>query len=137
MHELKKVLVHRDDDDVEAGRRRLRGERSNHVVGFVALGREDRHAERLARRVHHRNLLGELVGHRRAVRLVIGDEIVAEGASRQIERRRDVLRLVLGQQLPQHGEQIPRSQQHARGAQRRQDQPARVGALVLVDAGQA
>ena len=100
--ELKEVLVARDDRDVEAGRRRLHRQRPDHIVGFVALGGEDRHAERLARGVHHRNLLRELVRHRRAVRLVVGDEIVAEGAARQIERRGDELRLVLVEQLAEH-----------------------------------
>ena len=46
--ELKEVLVAGDDRDVEAGRRRLLGHRADHIVGFVALGGEDRHAERLA-----------------------------------------------------------------------------------------
>ena len=89
--ELKEILVAGDDRDVEAGRGRLLGQRADHVVGLVALGGEDRHAERFAGGVHHRNLLGELVGHRRAVGLVVGDEIVAERAARQIERRGDVL----------------------------------------------
>ena len=100
--ELEEVLVARDDRDLEAGRRRLLRQRADHVVGFVAFGGEDRHAERLARRVHHRDLHRELVGHRRAVGFVVGDQVVAEGAAGQIERRGDVLRLVLVEQLPQH-----------------------------------
>ena len=61
-----------------------------------------RHAERLARGVHHRNLFGELVGHRRAIGLVVGREIVAKRSAGQIERGRDVLRLVLVEQLAEH-----------------------------------
>ena len=101
-HQLKEILVAGDDDHFEAGRRRLHGQRPDDVVGFVALRCEDRHAERFAGGVDHRDLLGELVGHRRAVRLVVGDQVVAERAPRQIERRRDVLRLLLVEQLAQH-----------------------------------
>ncbi len=100
--ELKKILVAGDDRHVEAGGGRLRRQRPDHIVGLVALGRQDRHAQRFARGVHHRNLEGELVGHRPAVRLVVGREIVAERAPRQVERRRDVLGFVFVQQLPQH-----------------------------------
>ena len=52
--------------------------------------------------MHQRNLLGELVGHRRAIGLVVGGQIVAERPARQIERRGDELRLMLLQQLAQH-----------------------------------
>ena len=45
---------------------------------------------------------GQLVGHRLAVRFVVGGEIVAEGASGQIERRGDELRRVILEQLAQH-----------------------------------
>src|SRR6185436_8711445 len=44
----------------------------------------------------------ELVRHRRAVGFVVGDQVVAEGAAGQIERRRDELRLVLVEQLAKH-----------------------------------
>jgi hypothetical protein len=101
-HQLEEILVAGDDGDVEARGDSLRGQRTDHVVGFIALRRQDRHAQRLTGGVHHRNLYGELVGHRRAIRLVVRHEIVAEGASGQIERRADVFRLVLVQQLAQH-----------------------------------
>ena len=90
--ELKEVLVARHDGDVEPGRRRLHRQRADHIVGFVPFGGEDSDAERLAGGVHHRNLFGELVGHRRAVGFVVGREIVAECSSGQIERGRDVFR---------------------------------------------
>ena len=101
-HELEEVLVHRDDGDVEAIGDGRFDQRADHIVGFVAIGGEDRDAERLAGGVHHRNLPGQLVRHRRAVGLVVGDQVVAEGPARQIERRGDVLRLVLPQQHPEH-----------------------------------
>ena len=73
-----------------------------HVVGLVARRREDRHAQRLARLVHPVDLLGQVVGHRRAVGLVVGDDLVAERRAGQVERRGDVGRLVVGDQLAQH-----------------------------------
>ena len=100
--QLKKVLVARHDSDVESCRRGLHRQRPDDVVGFVALGGQDSDAERLARGVHHRDLLGELVRHRRAVGLVVGREVVAKRPAGQIERRRDVLRLVLVEQLAEH-----------------------------------
>ena len=63
---------------------------------------DDRHAHRLARLVHPVDLFGEIVGHGRAVGLVVGDDVVAEGRARQVERRGDVGRRVILDQLPQH-----------------------------------
>ena len=68
---------------------RLRRQRPDHVVGLVALRGEDRHAHRFARLVHPRDLLGEIARHRRAVGLVVGDDVVAErrpGADRTTRR---------------------------------------------------
>src|ERR1041385_1877981 len=62
------VLVAGHDRHLEAGGGRFLGQRADHVVGFVALGGEDRHAERLPRPVHHPGLLRELLPHPRAVR---------------------------------------------------------------------
>ena len=101
-HELEEVLVHRDDGDVEpSGHRRL-DQRPDHVVGLVAIGGENRDAERFAGGVHHRYLARQLVGHRGAVGLVVGHEIVAERPARQVERRGDEFRFVLPQEHPEH-----------------------------------
>ena len=101
-NELKEVLVERDDDRVEAGVDGLQRQRPDDVVGFIAIRCDDGDAERFACRMHHRDLDGELIGHRRAIGLVIPGQIVTERAAGQIERRRDVLRLVLVEQLAQH-----------------------------------
>ena len=100
--ELKEVLVHRDDRDVESRRRRLDRQRADDVVGLVALGGEDRNAERFAGGVHHLDLLRELVRHRRPVGLVVRRQVVAKRAAGEIEGGGDVLRLLLVHQLPQH-----------------------------------
>jgi hypothetical protein len=101
-HELKEVLVAGHDRNLEAGRGGFLGQRPDYIVRLESLGGENRHAERLAGSVHHRDLFGELVGHRRATRFVVRDEIVAEGAAGQIERSGDVFRLVLAEQLSEH-----------------------------------
>ena len=102
VHQLKEVLVAGDDRHLEAGRHGLRRQRADHVVGLVALRGDDRHTERLAGLVHPRDLLGEIRRHRRAIGLVVGDQIVAERAPGQVERRADELRLMILNQLAQH-----------------------------------
>ena len=102
-HQLEKILVEGDDHRLETGAGRLHRQRTDDIVGFIPIGRNDRDAERLARRVDHRDLDCELIRHRRAIRLVVAGEIVAKRAPGQIERRGNVLRLVLVQQLAQHG----------------------------------
>ena len=83
-------------------RARLYRQRADDVVGLVALVGEDRNAERFTRLAHERDLLGEVGRHRRAVGLVVGRELVAERRAGQIERRGDVLRRVIGDELAQH-----------------------------------
>ena len=77
--ELEEVLVAGHDRDLEAGGDGLRRQRSDHVVGFEPLVGEDRYAERLARLVDPRNLLGEIRRHRRAVGLVVRRHFRSEG----------------------------------------------------------
>ena len=100
--QLEEVLVAGDERDLEAARRGLAGERAHDVVGFVAVRRQDRHAERAAGLVHERHLIDQVGRHRAARRLVVGGEVAAEGRAGQIERRGDELRLVVGDELRQH-----------------------------------
>ena len=96
---------------------RLGRQRADHVVRLVALGGDDRYAERFAGLVDPRNLLGEIGRHRRAIGLVVGDQVVAEGAAGEIERGADVLRLMILNQLPQHvHEDVDRVRRLAAGA---------------------
>ena len=73
--QLEEVLVAGDERDLEAARRGLAGERAHDVVGFVAIRRQDRHAERLAGLVHQRHLIDQVGRHRAARRLVVGGEV--------------------------------------------------------------
>src|SRR5690349_663129 len=79
---LLKVLVARDDDDVQARRSCLPRQRADHVVGLITTHRYDRHAirlEELANPFHaaveiRLKLLGELL----ACRLVTGVRLMTE-----------------------------------------------------------
>jgi hypothetical protein len=102
VHELKEILIHGHDDHVVALGGGFRCQCSDHVVGFVALGGEDGHTEGLAGGVDQRNLHGQVVGHRRAVGLVVGDHVVAKRATGEIERGGDVFGVMVVDQLPQH-----------------------------------
>ena len=100
--QLEEVLVDRDDRDLEALGARPHRHRPDHVVRLVAGGGHDRHAHRFARLVHPVDLFGEIVGHGRAVRLVVGDELIAKRRAGEIERRGDVLGMVIVDQLAEH-----------------------------------
>ena len=101
-HQLEEILVPGDEGDVEAGSGSLRRQRAQHVVGFEARGGEDRDAQRLARLVDPRDLLPQIVGHGRAVGLVVGRQLGSKRLHRQVERGGDELRLMIGQQLAEH-----------------------------------
>ena len=64
VHQLEEVLVAGDDRHLEAGIGGLLRQRPDHVVSLVPLRRENRHAHRLARLVHPRNLLSQIRRHR-------------------------------------------------------------------------
>ena len=140
VHELVEVLVHRHDDDVEACGGRLHGQRPDDVVGLIILGIQNGYAQRFAGGVNHRNLHGQLVGHRRAEGLVVRHDVIAKGPAGQIERGRDVRRLVVRYELPQHRhEDVDRVGRHAGGvaqhaavrrADRRMERAIHLGAAV-------
>ena len=102
LHQLVEVLVAGDDHHVVAVGHAAHGHGADHVVGFITLAGDDRHAQRLAGLMHERNLACEVVRHRRAVRLVVGSQVVAERAAGEIERGGDVRRCLLLDQLPEH-----------------------------------
>ena len=58
--ELKKILVAGHDGHWMALSRSPNRQRPNHIIGFKPAVREHRYAERLARRMHERNLLGQI-----------------------------------------------------------------------------
>ncbi len=83
--ELRHVLVAGRDHRLLAGGRRLACERADHVVGLDALDAQQRHAQRLDGFEQRRDLRAQVVRHRRAVRLVLGEQVVAEGLARRVE----------------------------------------------------
>ena len=100
--ELDEVAVERGDPGFDALRDRLVGQRRQHVVGLVALRLEDRHAEGLRDLAAAVDLRRQVLGHRVAVRLVVGVQFAAEGrAVVHIQRQRDVA----GLEVVEHGEQ--------------------------------
>ena len=62
-----------------------RGERADHIVGLDALDHQQRPAMRAHERVQRLDLAHEIVGHRRAIRLVLGIPVVAESLARRVE----------------------------------------------------
>ena len=132
-HQLVEILVAGDDRHAEAGVGRLPRQRADHVVGFEAFARQNRHAHGFAGFVHPRNLLGQVRRHRRAVGLVVGGDRIAEGGRLQVERRGDVGRPVVGHELAQHGDEaVDRVGRAAVGAGQPADRV--VGAIHLVAA---
>ena len=97
--QLGHVLVAGRDDDVEALRGGALRQSADHVVGFDARQGEDRPARSLDAFVDRSDLLGEVVGHRRPVGLVLGVPVVAESLALGVEDADlvgHVLRLVVG-----------------------------------------
>ena len=106
-HELHQVLVGGDDGHVGAGFLRLARIGGDEVVGLVALLLEAGDVEGSHRVADQRELRDEVLRHVRAMRLVIGIELVAERVLGKVEDHREMGRRAklagLAQQLPQHG----------------------------------
>ena len=105
VHQLEEILVAGDNRGLQTVPGRLARQRPDHIVCLEAFRREDRHAQRFARLEHPRHLLDEISGHGSAVGLVVGRHLRAERLAAHVERRRDVLRLVVGNQLAEHGDE--------------------------------
>ena len=133
--ELERVPVGRDHADLVAGRLRLRGERADDVVGLLAGDAQIAIAERLDDRLEVRHLLAEQVGHRPAVRLVLGVEFDARGRL-LVPGHEHGRRAVVGQELHQHvrhPEQRVRREPVHRLQLLRQGEEGAVGKAVAVD----
>ena len=102
-HQLQQVLVAGDDDDVEVGNlQRVLHDGGQRVVGLVAGHLEHRRAQRIEQAAHVRQLAREVVGHRGARGLVVGEQAVAKGRARRIEGDAEVVGLFLADELPEH-----------------------------------
>ncbi len=99
-HQLGEVLVAGRDHHLPARFGRLPRERADHVVGFNAIDHQQRPALGLDRLVQRLDLGAQVVRHGRAVRLVFGIKIVAEGLALGVEYACAIFRLVVRFQPP-------------------------------------
>jgi hypothetical protein len=105
VHELDGVPVAGDHEDPEALLRALLGQGREDVVRLVVLLGDGGDVHGLQRLLEERDLTGELGRRRAAGALVLRVLAGAEREARDVERHRDVGRLLLLQQEQQHGEE--------------------------------
>jgi hypothetical protein len=96
LDELGQILVAGRNHHLPAGRDGLAGERADHVVGLDTVFHQQRPAFGLHGFVQRLDLGAQVVGHRRALGLVVGKPVVAEGLALGIEYAGAVFRLVVG-----------------------------------------
>ena len=102
--ELRHVLVAGGDEHLLAGLRGATGEGADHVVGFHAGHAQQRQPLRPDDLHQRLDLRAQLIGHPRAVRLVLGEQLVAEGFAGRVEHHGDAARLIVLEELQQHVE---------------------------------
>jgi hypothetical protein len=85
IHQLGEVLVAGGNHAVDAGIRRLPRQGADHVVGLDAVDHQQRPAGGADAFVQRRDLRRQIFRHRRAVRLVLGIPVVAEGLALGVE----------------------------------------------------
>ena len=101
LDELHHVVVECHDDGLDARRLRLRGERAEDVVGLVARRLDQGNPERAQHIAHPLDLRLQVVGRRRAGRLVVRVGLVAEGGRRGVPGGDDVRRPQLVEDVEQ------------------------------------
>ncbi len=99
---LLEILVAGHDHDLAARRGEARRERADDVVRLDARHLDHPRPQHLDHPPDEPDLRHELVGHRRAVGLVVGVELVAERAARRVEDEPEVGRVLVFQELQQH-----------------------------------
>ena len=115
--ELHHVLVAGHDGNVEPLFRRLFGERADHVVRFKPVKFQDRQPHGFAHPPHVGQLHGEIVGHRRPLRLVLVKKFVAKRRLPGVKHHGKIIRRVLLLKFPEHvREQVGNFGGHARRA---------------------
>ncbi|MCY1511959.1 hypothetical protein D9M68_464030 [compost metagenome] len=105
--QLAQVLVAAGHDHFDALRGRHLGERADHVVGLDIGHREHRPAQQLDHFVDGVDLAAQVVGHRRAVGLVLGVPVVAEGLAGGVEDAGRVVGAHLAAQRGHHVDHAP------------------------------
>lgn len=110
-HQLGEVLVAGGDGHLQVLRQALQRKRADHIVGFHAGDAQDADAQRFDDAAHRLDLAAQLIGHRRAVGLVLVVQVITEGLAGRIDHERDVGRALL-QRRTQH---VDHAEQRAGG----------------------
>ena len=76
---------------------------ADHIVGFHAVFDDQRQSHGADQVVQGRHLLAQIIGHGRALGFVFLEHFVAEGLALGVEDHRHILRVVVLDQLAQHG----------------------------------
>jgi len=103
--ELHQILVgahHRHLVTVDSG---LLRQGTQHIVGLVALELHDRDPIGLEHPSHPGDLRLQILGHRRPIGLVLRIHLVAHRRPREIEGDAEQIRLILFEELAQHGDE--------------------------------
>ena len=103
-HELRHILVAGRDQHRETRLGAAQRERADHVIGLDARDAQQRQPHRRHRVEQRLHLCAQVVRHRRAVRLVLLEQFVAEGAPRRGEHHGDTLGRLLFDELVEHVE---------------------------------
>ena len=101
--ELQRVAVAGDDQHPEILRLGLRGQRGDQIVGLEPVFGQHRDAERPQHLFGDVDLAAELVGRGGPPLLVLRVLLFAERLAGHVEGRRDVRRLLVAQQIDEHG----------------------------------
>ena len=91
IHQLRQILVAGRDHAVDAGARSLFRQRADDVVGLDAVDHQERPAGSADALVQGFDLRHQIFRHWRAVRLVVGIPVVAEGLALGIEHHGAVI----------------------------------------------
>ncbi len=96
--QLRHVLVAGRDQHRLAGLGRTGRQSADHIVRLNAGDAQQRQAHAGDRLQERFGLGAQIIGHRRAVRLVLGEQIVAEGLARRVKHDRDLRAREIAQQ---------------------------------------
>ncbi len=110
-HQLGEVLVAGGDGHLQPVGGAGQGQGADHVVGLHPGHAQDVDAQRVHDVAHRLHLRAQVVGHRRAVGLVLGVQVVAEGLAGGVDHEGHVVGLFL-QRGPQH---VDHAEQRAGG----------------------
>ncbi|MNE38774.1 hypothetical protein D3C80_1326850 [compost metagenome] len=133
--QLGHVLVAGGDHHVAALGCALASEGADHVIGFDVVDAQQRKAQRPDAGVQRFDLHAQIVGHRRPVGLVLGEQRIAEGAALGVEHHREgAVGILLAQALEHVQHALHRTGGQALGGgQRRQGMEGAVEVRRAVD----